>query len=239
MQKPGEPEQARTKGTPQGGVISPLLANIFLHHAFDVWFSETFQGRRFAFERYADDIVIHCMSLAEAKAVLRETKLRLKLCKLELQPEKTKIVFCEDTKRNWGEEGYSTSFDFLGFTFKRRTVPCKQGLHDGFMPAMSKEARKKIQKTISSWAISRRSDLSLEDMSRDLNPTIRGWVNYYGRYYKRSFAPIRFQFHIQLTKWALRKYRGKINCRAHATKWIYQLARKHPEYFAFWSEFYG
>lgn len=238
MQKPGEPAQARTKGTPQGGVVSPLLANIFLHHAFDVWFSENFSGPRFAFERYADDIVVHCMTLSEADQALRKIKLRLQTCKLELHPEKTKIVFCEDAKRNWGQ-GYPTSFDFLGFTFKRRTVPGKQGLHDGFVPGMSKQARKKIQKTISSWAISRRSDLSIEDMSRDLNPVIRGWVNYYGKYYKKSFAPIRFQFHIQLSKWALRKYRGKIDCRAHATKWIYQLARKHPEYFAFWSEFYG
>jgi len=238
MQKPGESAQDRTRGTPQGGVVSPLLANIFLHHVFDIWFSENFSGPRFSFERYADDIVVHCMTLSEANQVLRKIKLRLQTCKLELHPEKTKIVFCEDAKRNWGQ-GYPTSFDFLGFTFKRRTVPGKQGLYDGFVPAMSKEARKKIQKTISSWAISRRSDLSIEDMSRDLNPVIRGWVNYYGKYYKKSFAPIRFQFHIQLTKWALRKYRGKIDCRAHATKWIYQLARKHPEYFAFWSEFYG
>jgi len=238
MQKVGEPAQPRTKGTPQGGVISPLLANIFLHHAFDTWFEAKFSKPRFAFERYADDIVIHCMTLNEAQMVFEKVKQRMQLCKLELHPEKTKIVLCEDGRRvGWGT-GYPTCFDFLGFTFKKRTVRGKQGLYDGFMPGMSKQARGKIQDTIKSWHIGRRGDLSIEEMSRDLNPVLRGWVNYYGQHYKRAFAPIRYQFHIQLTRWALRKYRGKINCRAHATKWIYQLARKHPNYFALWEEFY-
>jgi RNA-directed DNA polymerase len=230
--------QPRIKGTPQGGVVSPLLANLFLHYAFDIWLGKEFPQARF--ERYADDIVIHCVNLQHAKAVLERVVRRFKECGLEVHQQKTKIFYCKDTKRNWGGKGFATEFDFLGFTFRQRTARQKGGgFFMGFQPAMSKESRKKISQTIKSWHIGRRGDLSIEDMSHDLNPTIRGWVNYYGKYYRRAFNPIRKQFHVALTRWAHRRYSAKFNnAKRQPSVFIYEIARTRPELFAFWSEFY-
>lgn len=231
-----KPEQPSNRGTPQGGVISPLLANLYLHHAFDDWMTR--HHAEVQFERYADDIIVHCWKLDHAKSLLAEISKRLGECKLELHPQKTKIVFCKDGKRNWGK-GFATSFDFLGFTFAMRTAPSKNGgLYNGFMPAMSIESRKKISKAIKQWHIGRRTDLSLEDMSRDLNPVLRGWVNYYGRYYKRAFSPIRKQFHLVLTRWAMRKYKRFKNRRKKASGYIYSIARRDPQLFYLWEAFY-
>jgi group II intron reverse transcriptase/maturase len=226
----------RERGIPQGGAMSPLLANIFLHHVFDDWMARKYPDIKF--ERFADDIIVHCWKLGQAKHLLYEIRCRMYECGLILHSEKTKIVFCEDDKRNWGE-GYPTSFDFLGFTFRKRTARGRNGtLYNGFQPAMSMDARRKISKTIRSWHIGRRGDLSLEEMSKDLNPTIRGWVNYYGKYYKSAFTPIRKQFHVALTRWAMRKYK-KLNDRPKvASEWIYQIARREPHLFAFWEAFY-
>lgn len=153
----------RDKGTPQGSVISPLLANLYLHHAFDDWM------RRFhmevCFERYADDIVIHCRSLKQAEFLLASVQRRLGECKLSLHPGKTKIVYCPSDSRRWGE-GFPTSFNFLGFTFMKRTVRAKDGrLFNGVVPGMSHEARCKISEAIRSWRIGKRSDWSLEQIS--------------------------------------------------------------------------
>lgn len=229
--------QPRTRGTPQGGVVSPLLANLFLHYAFDIWLGKEFPEARF--ERYADDIVIHCVNLQQAKAVLERVTKRFKECGLDVHQEKTKIFYCKDTKRNWGE-GFANEFNFLGFTFRQRTARGKDGtFFMGFQPGMSKESRKKISQTIKSWHIGRRGDLSIEDMSRDLNPTIRGWVNYYGKYYKSAFNPIRKQFHVALTRWAHRRYSAKFNhAKRQPSLFIYEIARTRPKLFAFWSEFY-
>lgn len=227
---------SRDKGTPQGGVISPLLANLYLHHAFDEWMSK--HHSEVQFERYADDIVVHCWRLDHAESLLSAISKRLGECKLTLHPEKTKIVFCKDGKRTWGQ-GFATSFDFLGFTFAMRSVRNKDGgLYNGFMPAMSIESRKKISQTIRKWKVGRRADLSLEDMSRDLNPTLRGWVNYYGKHYKRAFNPVRKQFHLVLTRWAMRKYKRFRNRRRKASGYIYSIARRDPKLFYLWEAFY-
>lgn len=228
----------RTKGTPQGGVISPLLANIFLHYTFDLWVTREFPLARF--ERYADDIVIHCVNLQQASEVRRKVEIRFRECGLELNKEKTKIFYCKDDKRNWGT-GYPDSFDFLGFTFRQRTARGKNGtLFMGFQPALSLGSRRKMSATIRSWHIGRRSDLSIEEMSHDLNSTIRGWVNYYGKFNKNAFSPMRKQFHIALTRWALRKYSARFNhSRKQASKFVYEIARTRPELFAFWSNFYN
>ena len=238
MQMPDGSIVARVKGTPQGGVISPLLANLYLHYAFDLWMTK--EANDIKFERYADDIIIHCRFLGQAKELKEKLKKRFELFGLELHPEKTKIFYCEDDKRNWGE-GYATSFDFLGFTFKKRTARGHQGkLFMGFQPGMSMAARRKISQTIRIWHLGRRGDLSIEEISRDYNAVIRGWVNYYGKFYKKAFSPIRCQFNVALTRWAMRRFGARYSKkRNQASKFIYKLVQTQPELFAFWSEFYS
>jgi RNA-directed DNA polymerase len=175
----------REKGTPQGGVISPLLANIFLHHAFDEWMRVNHPRTPFA--RYADDIIVHCRTEAQARVMLRVIERRLARCKLQLHPDKTEIVYCKDAKRpaSYGHE----RFNFLGYSF--RPQDCRgRNYFVGFNPAVSKSALKAMSATIRSWKLQLWSSSSLEDIARRINPAIRGWLNYYGRYYKSATRPI-------------------------------------------------
>jgi group II intron reverse transcriptase/maturase len=170
----------RGSGTPQVGVISPVLANLFMHHAFDQWMVRTFSA--VPFERYADDVLIHCLSRAQADRVLEAVRRRLKECGLELHPEKTKVVYCKDDDRrgNFAPHG----FDFLGYSFRPRLVKRKDGkLFVGFLPAMSPKAAKSVRDTIRSWDLAKGwNTYSLEAVAKFVNPAIRGWMNYYGRF---------------------------------------------------------
>ena len=226
---------SRTKGTPQGGVISPLLANLFLHYAFDEWMSRELKGIKF--ERYADDIVIHCVSLKQAQFILDTVTKRLKECNLDVHPEKSKIVYCKVTRRN-KRLGFATSFDFLGFTFKRRTARSKEGsVFDGFLPAISKEAKNRISKHINSWRLGTCTEKSINELSKDYNSKLLGWLNYYGRYYKTAMNFISQQMRFQLAKWARRKYK-KIKSRKKAEKLISQIRENEPNLFAHWKLLY-
>jgi len=168
-------EVRRDRGTPQGGVASPLLANIFLHHVFDKWMAENFP--HVPFERYADDIVVHCRSRAQAKYIRRQIEERLRRCKLEAHPEKTKIVYCKDGDRRGSHE--HERFDFLGYTFRPRPSKNRQGkFFVNFSPAMSDKAAKAARAMIRSWRIQCRSDKSLEDISRMFRATLSGWLSY-------------------------------------------------------------
>jgi len=172
----------RTMGTPQGGVISPLLANIFMHHAFDDWMRRRFP--HLEFERYADDAIIHCGSEAQAKLVLQAVRQRLQQCALELHPVKTKIAYCKDDDRRGEYE--QTKFDFLGYTFQPRRARNRWGkFFVSFLPAISNKAAKSIRTTIREWRmVAIRTNQSLVDLARLVNPSVRGWMNYYGRYYR-------------------------------------------------------
>lgn len=231
--------QIRSKvlGTPQGGVISPLLANLFLHYAFDTWMDRQFP--HIEFERYADDVIIHCRYLKEAELVKAMVARRLHKCGLQLHPEKTKIVFCQNQKVKPAVQSYATSFDFLGFTFRQRTSKVPNGkLFDGFLPAISKASLKKINAQMKRWKVSKSSDLSLRDLSRMYDPPIRGWVNYYSKFYPQGLKPLRQQWHTMLTKWALRKYPRRFNGhRRTAGLWIYDIERRDPKLFAVWQLF--
>ena len=174
------------KGTPQGGVISPLLANLFLHYGFDMWMRRKHPA--IPWERYADDVVCHCQSEDQAKELWRELKGRFSECGLELHPEKTKIVYCKDDDRrgNYPNE----RFDFLGYTFRARRSKNRWGEYFvNFSPAVSNQATKRIRQTIRGWSLHRRSDKSLDDLARMFNPMIRGWINYYSRFYKSALYP--------------------------------------------------
>ncbi|MFM5429251.1 reverse transcriptase domain-containing protein [Aeromonas veronii] len=170
VQMPDGTLRERNKGTPQGGVVSPLLANLFLHYAFDAWMEREFPIIRF--ERYADDVVIHCKSLKQAEMLRGKLERRLAACKLELSPSKTKIVYCKDGKRT---DAYpESSFDFLGYTFRPRKAKARDGsVFLSFLPAMSGKAAKAIRQTVRNWRLQRRAPILLGDIARWLNLVMR------------------------------------------------------------------
>ena len=220
----------RGKGTPQGGVASPLLANIFLHHAFDSWMAGNHP--HCPFERYADDVVVHCRSEAQAHFIRRKIEERLKACKLEAHPQKTKIVYCKDSNRR--ENRNHVSFDFLGYTFRPRpSLNRHREYFVSFAPAVSGKAAKAIVAEIRRWQIHRKSGTSLEGLSRTYNPKIRGWVNYYGRYYKSALYPVFSRLNRRLVRWVQRKYK-RYRHQRRATRWLRAIARKEPQRFAHW-----
>jgi len=220
----------RDKGTPQGGVASPLLANIFLHHVFDSWMVGTHP--HCPFERYADDVVVHCRSEAQAHSVRRTIEERLKACKLEAHPQKTKIVYCKDSNRR--ENRNHVSFDFLGYTFRPRPSLNRHGEYFvSFAPGVSGKAAKAIVAEIRRWRIHRKSGTSLEGLSRIYNPKIRGWVNYYGKYYRSALHPVFSRLNRRLVRWVQRKYK-RYRHQRRATRWLRAIARKEPAWFAHW-----
>ena len=224
------------KGTPQGGVISPLLANLFLHYAFDKWLSETFPNN--PFERYADDAIVHCQTEEEAQAMMVAISERMGQCKLELHPKKTKIVYCKDDNRK--EEAEHTSFDFLSYTFRMRTAKTKRGkLFNGFNPAISAKASSRIRNEIRSWNLHRRSDLSIFDISNRYKAILRGWTNYYCKFNKTVFWPILKQFNQILVNWANRKYKKLHNRKKRLFRWMKLMAEVYPKLFHHWTSGVG
>ena len=223
---------SRDKGTPQGSVISPLLANLFLHYAFDEWMRRNYPY--IPFERYADDIIVHCKSERQGKWIKEVIEKRLSECKLELNPNKTKIVYCKDKKRsgNYANE----KFDFLGYTFRPRIVKARSAnrFFVGFNPAVSEEAAKSVRDTIRGWRIHLMSDKSIDDISRIINPVVRGWLNYYGSYFRSALYPILNQLNNALRKWAMRKYKRLRGRRRKTTRWLRRMARRDPGLFAHW-----
>jgi RNA-directed DNA polymerase len=221
----------RTVGSPQGGVISPLIANIFMHHAFDEWMQEIHLEN--PFERFADDIVVHCTSKSEAEELLAQIRSRLKACKLELHPEKTKIVYCKDDKRNG--EHQNTKFDFLGYTFKMREAKGRNGsLFRSFLPAVSDKAIKKINEKIKEWEIHSRTDRALSDIAELCNPIIRGWKTYYGKFYKSALDEVLKCIDERLGRWAVKKYNKFKGSNSRAIKWILSIKERDRNLFAHW-----
>jgi len=222
---------SRDKGSPQGSVISPLLSNLFLHYAFDEWMRRNHKD--IPFERYADDILVHCKSERQARWIKSVIESRLAECQLELHPEKTKIVYCKDQTRrgNYPNE----KFDFLGFTFRARTAVGRNGtFFVSFLPAVSDQAAKSIRAKIRSWQIHRSSDKSLKDLAGILNPQIQGWINYYGRFYKSALSPIFKQLNRSLQRWAMRKYKKLRGRKRRAYHWLGRIAKQMRYLFAHW-----
>ena len=222
---------SRQKGSPQGSVISPLLANLFLHYAFDEWMRRNFE--HIPFERYADDIVVHCIGKAQAIRVKSTIEERLNQCRLELHPEKTKIVYCKDSGRQGSH--LNEKFDFLGYEFRPRVSINRYGGHFvSFLPAVSNEAAKSIRETIRSWRIHRMTDKSIKDLANMFNPVIRGWVNYYGQFYKSALYPILNQLNGALQRWAMRKYKKLRGGMRRAFYWLGRIVKRKPYLFAHW-----
>jgi len=232
VQRPDGTLEQRPRGTPQGGVVSPLLANLFLHYAFDLWMRRTFPHA--PFERYADDAIVHCRSERQARAVLDAIRGRFAQCGLELHPTKTRIVYCKDGDRP-GEHEH-IAFDFLGYTFQPRRAKSRRGEYFvSFLPAMSAKAAKVIRKTIREWRMaSTRNNQSLEDLARVINPVVRGWMNYYGRFYRSKCVQVLRHLNEALAAWARRKYRRFHRRERASIHWLGRIAQRDPHLFVLW-----
>ena len=221
----------RDRGTPQGSAISPLLANLFLHYAFDRWLSREFPTVNF--ERYADDAVVHCASEAQAQQVLDAIACRMAQVGLELHPDKTRIVYCKDSGRKGSHE--HERFTFLGYTFRPRDARSKHGNRfASFSPGVSDDAAKRIRADIRGWRLHRRSDLALGDLARMINPVVQGWITYYGRFYKSAMYPSLQRINEYLIRWAMRKYKRLYGRVTAAWRWLEGVAQREPHLFAHW-----
>lgn len=220
----------RERGTPQGAPVSPVLANLFLHYAFDTWMAREFPA--VWFERYADDAVVHCVSEREARQVLAALSDRMAEVGLQLHPAKTRIVYCRDGKRRGSYE--HTSFTFLGFTFRARRSRNRHGTQFlSFNPAVSKDALMKMGREVRSWHLHTRSDLSFNELARRINPVVAGWLNYYGRFRPWELRSFVMRINAYLVRWIRQKYE-RLAGRRKAIAKMQEIARRYPRMFAHW-----
>jgi RNA-directed DNA polymerase len=227
----GERTVKQGRGTPQGGVISPLLANLFLHYALDKWLEINYPA--VSFVRYADDCVIHCNSKEEAETVLNAVRKRLLSCQLSLNEKKTKIVYCWSNRRE--RKDYPIKFDFLGFSFKPRSFKTKEGeIKYGYDCAISIESEKRIMEKIRASKLRRWIKATIEEIAAQFNPQLRGWINYYGKYKKHQLNRVLRRFHFHLMKWVLNKYRKFKASTKRAYEWIKTERDRNPNLFYHW-----
>jgi len=226
-----ELEYRKGQGTPQGGVISPLLANLFLHYVFDKWMGKTFPTLMFV--RYADDIIVHCGTEKEAEKVLAAIKSRMEECRLRLHEEKTKIVFCKKYKKQ--SDGKIVKFDFLGFSFQPRPSAMKKGgMFLGYDCAISQSSKNKIIEEIKSTKFQRWTNRSIEEIAEFFNAKILGWINYYGKFRKHRLNSLFRVFERRLIEWARRRYKRFRNSYIKASKWFYRFKLGNRTLFAHW-----
>jgi RNA-directed DNA polymerase len=219
----------RDRGTPQGSSVSPVLANLFLHYAFDAWMAREFPG--VTFERYVDDVVVHCGSESQAKIVLTAINARMEQVGVRLHPEKTRIVYCQDSNRRASHE--HTEFTFLGFTFRQRRARGRRGLFNSLQPAISKDAWKRISAEVRSWRLHRRTTWDLADIARTINPIVRGWMQYYGAFYRSALYPLLSRINAYLMRWIRRKYKRFRNQKESLKCWQ-RILKRAPNLFAHW-----
>lgn len=232
LQKENGEIVARTKGVPQGSVIGPILANLYLHYCMDTWLNLHFMECKF--ERYADDAIIHCINERHANEVKEKLQKRMEACGLELHPEKTKIVYCKDSNRRG--QSSNVEFDFLGFTFKPRMA--KNSIRGvwftNFLPAVSKKAMTSMNEKMKEWAIMRCTTCSLTEVVKAINPVVQGWINYYGKFYKAKLINFMDIVNVKLVHWAGRKYKRLRTSNRKAFRWLYGISRRSPTLFAHW-----
>jgi group II intron reverse transcriptase/maturase len=222
--------QQRDRGTPQGSSVSPVLANLFLHYAFDQWMARQFPG--ITFERYVDDAVVHCVSQAQARIVAKAIGGRMEQVGLQLHPDKTRIVYCQDGTRRGSHE--HTSFTFLGFTFRQRRARTRNGrMFNSFLPAISKDALQRINAEVRSWRLHRRTGHTFNDLARRINPMVRGWTQYYGAFYRSALYPLLSRINAYLMRWIRKKYK-RLQPRKKAHECWQGITTRYPRLFAHW-----
>ena len=234
MQKADGELVAREQGTPQGGVISPILSNLFLHYVFDKWLDKHYANLPWC--RYADDGLVHCKSEAQALQMLEVLKQRFEGCGLELHPVKTKIVYCKDGARKGDYE--NTSFDFLGYTFSRRVSKNRKrnSLFVSFNPAVSKEALKSMRLKIRKLRVRQCTELNLPQLAKWLNPMISGWIAYYGKFRRSALYGMCRHVNKALVRWAMSKYKTLRGHKIKTSKMLEQIAKHHSYLFAHWRQ---
>jgi len=224
--------ETRETGTPQGGVVSPLIANIFLHLAFDDWMQR--EHPRVPFERYADDVLVHCRTREHAESMKQQIAARLRQCQLRLHPTKTKIVYCKDSNRSG--VGENETFDFLGFTFRPRRVRAQQGQYFvSFSPAISGKAARGLRETMRrSWRLHRRTESDINVLANMINPVLRGWIQYYGNYRRSALVAVLRGLNLSLRLWTMRKFKRFKGRPRQAEQWLRRIAKREPELFVHW-----
>jgi RNA-directed DNA polymerase len=231
-QRPDGTLVPRDKGTPQGSPISPCLANLFLHYAFDAWMGRTFPTVQF--ERFADDAVIHCVSERQARFVRDAVARRLVEVGLELHPDKTRIVYCKDSRRRGTYE--QVSFTFCGYTFRpRRAYNKRTGeVFTGFLPAVSPEQLTAMSRRVASWRLHRRTTVTLDDLAAEINLVLRGWLAYFVAFYPTAVIPLCERIDHHLVRWARWKYKRLARSPKRARAWLQGVRSRNPELFAHW-----
>jgi RNA-directed DNA polymerase len=221
---------ARERGTPQGAPVSPVLANLFLHYAFDTWMAREYPT--IWFERYADDAVLHCVTEAQAREVLAALSDRMVEVGLRLHPDKTRIVYCKDGLRRGSYE--HETFTFLGYTFRARKNRSRRGnLFLAFDPAISNDALNKISREVRSWHLHLRTDLTFNELARRVNPKVAGWINYYGRFRPWELIPFLMRINAYLVRWIRKKYK-RLAAKRKALAKLQEIAQRYPRMFAHW-----
>lgn len=225
-------QMPRDRGTPQGGVVSPILMNLFMHYAFDAWMKRTHPACPFA--RYADDAVVHCSSKQQAEHVMRSIGVRLAECGLAMHPEKSKIVYCADSNRT--EPFLQVQFTFLGFTFRpRKAISHKRRVFTSFLPGVSDDAKKRMRKTVRGWRIPRQTPATLAELAEQYNAVIRGWWSYYGSFYPTAMRELARHIDRKLEHWARRKYKTLMRHKRRSREWLSAMKEKRPKLFHHWS----
>ncbi len=230
MQMPDGTLVARERGTPQGSPISPLLANAFMTYAFDMWITREHLG--VPFERYADDLVVHCDTEEQARRLWVEIARRLKALGLELHPEKTKVVYCKDANRRG--EAEHTSFDFLGYTFRGRMARGPRGYFMSFAPAIAPAARRALSQTIRAWHLRRRTGSDLASLAAEINPQVRGWFGYYGVFYRSELHFLAYRIDQHIIRWARHKFKRLRYSPVRAWAWLAAVKQREPGLFVHW-----
>jgi len=223
----------RERGTPQGGVVSPILMNLFMHYAFDTWMKRN--NPQCPFARYADDAVVHCRTQEQAKEVMQSIALRLAECGLTMHPEKSKIVYCKDSNRT--KPYPHVNFTFLWFTFRpRKALNKHRRLFTSFLPGVSADALKRMRQTVRGWKLNRQTHVTLAALATQYNPIMQGWWNYYGAFYQTAMLNVSQHIDRALERWARRKYKALSGRKRGSVQWLRKMKDAEPKLFHHWRE---